>query len=169
MTTTNRPHSRIGLAIGLAIGLVHPAHAQEARQPAPAVQALMQKHYAGYGAKGDPAGTFAQTTAAAWSNCSANGTKCQNRDELVAALSNGLHKLIPDLQWEIVDMMASGDRVIVRGQGSGTPVGPFFGVPPSGKSFRVMSIDIHTLKDGKIVHTHHLEDWVAAQGQLTGR
>lgn len=61
-------------------------------------------------------------------------------------------------------MMASGDKVIVRGQGSGTLLGPFMGVPASGKSFQIMSIDIHTSSDGKIAHTYHLEDWVAALG-----
>ncbi|MEZ4728654.1 MAG: ester cyclase [Caldilineaceae bacterium] len=136
-------------------------------QPSPEIQALLQKHYSGYAADGNPAATFTQTTLPTWSNCGANGAICQTREELIDALANGLHKLIPDMKWEILEMMASGDKVIVRGQGSGTPTGAFMDVPASGKSFQIMSIDIHTFRDGKIAHTYHLEDWGAALGQLS--
>jgi predicted ester cyclase len=78
----------------------------------------------------------------------------------------GFGKLIPDLTWRIQDVLVDGDRIIVRGEASGTPVGPFFGVPVSGKSFRIMSIDIHTVKDGKLVEAHHVEDWASAMRQL---
>ena len=55
---------------------------------------------------------------------------------------------------------------IVRGEVAGTPAGPLFGAPHTGKSFRIMSIDIQTIKDGKLVKTYHLENWLAALGQL---
>jgi predicted ester cyclase len=76
---------------------------------------------------------------------------------------------LPDMKWEVLEVIAAGDRLIVRGQGSGTPAGPFFGVPHTGRSFKVMSIDIHTLRDGKIAYTHHLEDWAGAIRQLSGQ
>jgi hypothetical protein len=43
-------------------------------------------------------------------------------------------------------------------------VGPFLGVPASGKSFKITTttIDIHTIKDGKAVLAHHVEDWAGA-------
>lgn len=78
-------------------------------------------------------------------------------------------KLIPDLKWKVEEMIQSGDRVIVRGRASGTPKGPLFGVDGKGKSFTIMSIDIHTLKDGKIVKTYHVEDWAGALAQLKGK
>ncbi len=141
--------------------------AQTVEAPA-ALNALLQKHYRAYGVGGDPVATFAQTTAADWANCSGNGVRCQTRDELSQQLL-GLHKLVPDLNWQILDILPSRDKVVVRGQGAGTPAGDFFGVPHTGRSFKIMSIDIHTLKNGKIVHTHHLEDWAEAIGQLSGR
>ncbi len=145
------------------------APAQSALPPSAQVQALLRLHYSGYGTGGDPAAIFQQTALPTWSNCSANGASCQSREELAGLLSQGLHKVIPDMKWEILEMMASGDKVIVRGQGSGTPAGTFMGMPATGKSFKVMSIDIHTLQDGKIVHTHHLEDWPTALKQLSAR
>jgi len=78
-------------------------------------------------------------------------------------------KLIPDLNWKVEEMIQAGDRVIVRGRATGTPNGPLFGVDGKGKSFVIMSIDIHTLKGGKIVRTYHVEDWAGATRQLKGK
>jgi ferredoxin-nitrate reductase len=62
-----------------------------------------------------------------------------------------------------------GDRVIVRSEASGTPAGEFFGVPHGGKSFKLMSIDVHTIEGGKIVRSYHVEDWLGAVRQLSGK
>jgi predicted ester cyclase len=86
----------------------------------------------------------------------------------VLALFTGFGKLIPDLSWEIKEVLVAGDRVVVRGEARGTPQGPFFGVPPGGKSFNIMSIDVHTVRDGRIVASHHVEDWATAIRQLAG-
>ena len=92
-------------------------------------------------------------------------TDFKGRDGFVAQVG-GFGKLIPDLKWDIKDVMVDGNRIIVRSEASGTPVAPFFGVPPSGKSFKIMTIDIHTIKDGKAIAAHHVEDWASAMGQL---
>ncbi len=104
------------------------------------------------------------TIAPNWRSFSGEG-KFKTREEFVAT-AGGLGKLIPDLAWSIKDVLVDGDRIIVRGEATGTPAGPFFGVPVSGKSFRIMSIDIHTVKDGKLVEAHHVEDWASALQQL---
>ena len=89
----------------------------------------------------------------------------KNREQFGAQLQ-GFGKLIPDLTWKIEELFEAGDRIIVRGRASGTPTGDFMGVPASGKRFEVMSVDIHTLDVGKIVRTHHVEDWAGAIRQL---
>ncbi len=48
-------------------------------------------------------------------------------------------------------------------------VADLFGVPHSGKSFRIMAIDIQTIRDGKIARTYHLENWLSALGQLRAK
>lgn len=80
-----------------------------------------------------------------------------------------LGQVVPDLNWEVEEMIALDDgRFVVRGEASGTPIGPFFGVEaPTGRSFSIMSIDILTVDEGKIVHVYHLEDWTSAVAQLT--
>jgi predicted ester cyclase len=43
------------------------------------------------------------------------------------------------------------------------------GVPHGGKSFKLMSIDVHTIADGKLTRSYHLEDWMGAVRQLSAR
>lgn len=75
---------------------------------------------------------------------------------------------IPDMKFEIKEVLIAGNRVIVRGEVSGTPAGALFGglIPHSGKSFRIMALDIQTIESGKIRKTYHMENWFAALTQL---
>ncbi len=76
-------------------------------------------------------------------------------------------KLIPDLKWEPQDIANDGNKYIVRSLVSGTPNGDFMGTPTDGtKSFKIMSIDFHTVISGKLTSVHHLEDWGTAMKQL---
>lgn len=77
--------------------------------------------------------------------------------------------LIPDLDWEVQEMLVDGNRVIVRSIASGTPNGNFFGVATNGsKSFKIMTIDIHTVENGKLTTAFHVEDWAGAVRQVSG-
>lgn len=76
-------------------------------------------------------------------------------------------RIIPDLKWEPQEILNDGDIYIVRSKASGTPNGDFMGVPTDGtKPFTIMTIDVHKMKDGKFVSTHHVEDWTTAMKQL---
>jgi predicted ester cyclase len=78
-------------------------------------------------------------------------------------------KLVPNLKWEIQEMIQEGNQVVVRSLASGTPKGNFMGVEADGtKAFKTMTIDIHTVKNGQVVEVHHLEDWATAIKQLQG-
>ena len=63
-------------------------------------------------------------------------------------------------------MLVAGNKIIVRGEASGTPSAELMGVPYGGKAFRIMSIDVHAIEDGRIVRSYHLEDWRGAARQL---
>ena len=76
-------------------------------------------------------------------------------------------KLIPDLKWQPQDIVNEGNKYVVRSLATGTPNGDFMGLPTDGtKSFSIMTIDIHTIVDGKVQEVHHLEDWGTAMKQL---
>ncbi len=75
---------------------------------------------------------------------------------------------IPDLHFEIKELFVDGNHIIVRGEVTGTPARALFGgaIAHSGKSFRILAIDIQTIENGKIAKTYHLENWFAAMAQL---
>lgn len=80
----------------------------------------------------------------------------------------GFAKSIPDMRFELREVLVAGDRVIVRGEVTGTPAEALFGglIPHTGKNFRIMAIDIQSIRDGKICKTYHMENWFAALRQL---
>ena len=108
---------------------------------------------------------FRAATDANWESVGNYSGKNKTREQLIVQLA-GFAKLIPDLNWEVVEVIEQGNRVVVRGRATGTPAGPLFGVDGKGNSFDIMSIDIHTIDGGKITRTHHIEDWAGALNQL---
>ena len=105
-----------------------------------------------------------QSTTPSWVTCRGNDL-CNTRDEVMAAVSQRL-RAIPDLKWEIKEVLISGNHVIVRGEATGTPAGEMMGAPTNGKSFKLMSLDLHTIEGGKIARTYHVEDWQGAFRQV---
>ena len=108
-----------------------------------------------------------QATAPQWVSCRGNDI-CNTRDEVIAGIGQRL-KSVPDLKWEIKEILVSGNQVTVRGEATGTPAGEFMGAAHTGKSFKLMSIDVHTLEGGKMVRTYHIEDWLGAVRQLSAK
>ena len=106
-----------------------------------------------------------QSTTSEWVSCRTNEI-CNTRDEVIGGIGMRL-KGVPDLKWEIKDVLVSGNQVTVRGEATGTPAGEFMGAPHTGKSFKLMSIDVHTLEGGKMVRSYHIEDWLGAVRQLS--
>jgi predicted ester cyclase len=153
------------LIVGLAASTV-PANAEMSVE---AARASIAPFYKALNAEfaSDSAELIRQATAADWVSCRGNDV-CNSRDEVIAGIAARL-KSVPDLKWQIKDVLVSGNQVTVRGEATGTPVGEFFGAAHTGKSFKVMSIDVHTLESGKMIHSYHIEDWIGAVRQLTAK
>jgi steroid delta-isomerase-like uncharacterized protein len=62
-----------------------------------------------------------------------------------------------DMRFRIEEMVAEGDKVVVRWTGEGTQQGELLGIPPTGKSIRIGGISIYRLAEGKI--TEDSEHW----------
>ena len=76
-------------------------------------------------------------------------------------------KLIPDLKWTPEEILQDDSRVIVRSLATGSPKGEFMGMNLDGsKSFKIMSIDIHIVENGKVKTVYHQEEWTTAIMQL---
>ena len=99
-----------------------------------------------------------------YKSCSTN-SDCLSRDQLAGVFTT-LGKIIPDLHWTIKEIWTSGNRIVVRGEATGTPTGELYGVKPTGKSFKTISIDMFTIRDGKLATAYHVENWMAATEQI---
>lgn len=111
---------------------------------------------------------FLATTKDTWESIGTYSGQAKTRDAFLGQVG-GFGQLIPDLDWAIQDMHVADDAITVRSRATGTPVAPFFGVDGAGRSFDIMTIDIHEVKDGTIVRTYHVEDWATALQQLSGQ
>jgi len=114
--------------------------------------------------KKDVPALLANATNPDYQSCSTN-SDCLSRDQL-AGVFTALGKIIPDLHWTIKDIWTSSNRIVVRGEATGTPTGELYGVKPTGKSFKTISIDMFTVKDGKLATAYHVENWMAATEQI---
>jgi hypothetical protein len=73
---------------------------------------------------------------------------------LAGSLENmirGMSMSFPDYHISVEDVVAEGDKVVVRTTLRGINTGSFFGHPPTGRPALVGTILIYKLKDGKIV------------------
>jgi len=119
--------------------------------------------------RGDVKTIHEQVVAADYESCSGYlPGECWGRDTSIKVIGNFANS-IPDMKFDIKEVLVAGNRVIVRGEVTGTPAGDLFGVPHTGKNFRMMAIDIQTIKDGKIAKTFHIENWLSALGQLRAK
>jgi len=71
--------------------------------------------------------------------------------EGVKQLSTMFRSAFPDFKATIDDMIAEGDKVVVRGTWSGTHKGEFMGIAPTGKRVSFGVIDMVRIAGGKFV------------------
>jgi steroid delta-isomerase-like uncharacterized protein len=76
------------------------------------------------------------------------------------------HIAFPDFHEELEEMIAEGDKVVVRFTITGTQLGQWGPLPPTGKPVRFEEIVILRFVDGKVVEQHGLVDNLAALRQL---
>src|SRR5260370_24159973 len=85
----------------------------------------------------DVAKLLEQATSSDWMSCGGNDA-CFPREKVIGGF-NSRRATLPDLKWEIKEVLVAGARMIVRGEGSGTPSGTFLVIPASAKSFKIMA------------------------------
>ena len=64
----------------------------------------------------------------------------------------------PDLRFRIEQMLSEDDRVVSQLLMEGTHLGPWMGIPASGKKMQIRMFTVHRVGQGKIV-----EDWVLVE------
>jgi steroid delta-isomerase-like uncharacterized protein len=69
--------------------------------------------------------------------------------------------VIPDIRFEVEDMIAEEDKVVTRLTISGAHQGEFLGAPGTGKTFSVTGMWIHRLENSRIVEGQDWGQWDA--------
>lgn len=82
--------------------------------------------------------------------------------KVVAAFNDAFPKAAFEFQPPVID----GNRAASFGTISGTQDGPFLGVPPTGRAFRVWIVFLLELNDGKIVRERRIYDFTGLLIQL---
>lgn len=74
---------------------------------------------------------------------------------------------VPDLSWEIQELLVDGNRVAARLIDTGTPVAPWNGLDPTGATVTFAETAFYEVVDGRFKHMWYLMDAAAVQAQLT--
>ena len=72
----------------------------------------------------------------------------------------------PGMCWEVEEIIAEGESVVVRTLMRGTHGGEFFGIPPTGREVTVAGIHMLTLRDGKVILHQGVNDDLGMMRQL---
>jgi steroid delta-isomerase-like uncharacterized protein len=76
------------------------------------------------------------------------------------------HKGFPDLHFTVEDLVAEGDKVVVRWTLRGTHRGDYQGRSPTGKTMTITGVSIFRIAEGKIQEIHVNMDRFGMQQQL---
>ena len=77
-----------------------------------------------------------------------------------------LRAAFPDLTMTVEAVVTDGDLVWGRATARGTHLGPFMGMPPSGKKFAIQVFDMCRFENGRIVEHWGVPDRFALMAQL---
>ena len=77
-----------------------------------------------------------------------------------------LLRAFPDLHIAVDDMIAEGDKIVSRNLVTGTHLGEYMGIPPTGKSVTYNEIFIFRFINGRIAETWGVVDVLSQMQQL---
>jgi len=66
----------------------------------------------------------------------------------------------------VEDLIAEGDRIVVRWTNTGTHVDDFAGIPATGRTFTIAGIDIYRVVDEQLCEHWHVIDQLGMLAQL---
>jgi steroid delta-isomerase-like uncharacterized protein len=84
----------------------------------------------------------------------------------VALVVQALRRGIPDLHYDIDEMVVVEDAVAVRATLTGTHDGDLFGMAPTGKRLQVKQMTFERFVEGRIIAHHRLTDELSMLRQL---
>ncbi len=85
------------------------------------------------------------------------------------AVMESLRRAFPDIAYVIDDVVAEGDRVVLRWTWTGTHRGAFRTFQPTGKTIRNTGIGVFQLRDGRVTRVWMESDRLGFQEQMAGK
>jgi len=86
--------------------------------------------------------------------------------ESMRGLITWLRSAFPELHFTIEELVAEGDTIVGRVTMSGTHLGPFQGIPPTGRSFQQAQVHFVCFRDGKGIEHRAVRDDLGLMRQL---
>jgi predicted ester cyclase len=77
-----------------------------------------------------------------------------------------IRSAFPDWREEIEDLFGEGDKVCVRYVSTGTHLGMFWGLAPTGRALRIQEMSIYRIAEGRIIEQWCLFDELARLQQI---
>ena len=92
-------------------------------------------------------------------------TKSSSIEEVIE-IGKMIHSAFPDITFSIEELIAEGDRVVVRFIITGTHSGEWFDIPATGNKFEHSGISISRIENGKVVEGWREIDMLGLYEQL---
>ncbi len=91
--------------------------------------------------------------------------KLYKKQEFISTMKEFI-AAVPDSNLIIEDVIAEGDKVVIRLTESGTMKGNFMGVEATGKTYTQPAIEIHQIENGKVIRLWTVRDILTAGTQM---
>lgn len=86
--------------------------------------------------------------------------------EALAAFITTLRTALPDFSFEIADIFGNDERVAVQFRLTGTHLGPYLTLPPTGRAISINGVGHYRFRDGRIWVNTQLLDMAGLMRQL---
>jgi steroid delta-isomerase-like uncharacterized protein len=91
--------------------------------------------------------------------------KAMSKAECLAE-NKEVKEALPDVRYEVRELIAEGDSVAVVEDYSGTMKGAMRGIEPTGRRMSVAAVELYVVKNGKVVELHGVFDTASMMEQL---
>ena len=88
-----------------------------------------------------------------------------SRADIIADLKGHIDA-VPDFRWRVRDVIVEDDAVAARFYNIGTPVKPWLGVEPTGRTVETLEFSFHKARDGKFYEMNYAMDVMGLRRQL---
>lgn len=94
-----------------------------------------------------------------------SGGASYSPDQVIANF-RAITDAVPDMHWEVKEILYDRDGMANRSINTGTPAKEWLGVSPTGRSFEIVEYSIYRVADGKFVQMTNMHDSGELRRQL---